>query len=137
VNKTADYPGTLSKTIDSIQASLPIPEAGSPSALKRVQDIVSSQENLVRSMASGLENLVMHYDNMANTLKGSESGVDFTDEELVGEFKTFFLPSLASIERNIVMNRDTQELAAIMSEMERDMKVIEEFWYASFTHSRI
>ena len=137
MNKTADYPGTLSKTIDSIQASLPIPEAGSPSALKSVQDIVSSQENLVRSMASGLENLVMHYDNMANTLKGSESGVDFTDEELVGEFKTFFLPSLASIERNIVMNRDTQELAAIMSEMERDMKVIEEFWYASFTHSRI
>lgn len=90
MNKTADYPGTLSKTIDSIQASLPIPEAGSPSALKSVQDIVSSQENLVRSMASGLENLVMHYDNMANTLKGSESGVDFTDEELVGEFKTFF-----------------------------------------------
>ena len=33
------------------------------------------------------------------------------------------------------MNRDTEELAAIMSEMERDMKVIEEFWYASFIHS--
>jgi len=42
-------------------------------------------------MASGLENLVMHYDNMANTLKGSESGVDFTDEELIGMFKAFFL----------------------------------------------
>ena len=53
--------------------------------------MVSSQENLGRSMASGLENLVIHYDNMANTLKESESGVDFTDGELVGRFEPFSL----------------------------------------------
>jgi hypothetical protein len=34
------------------------------------------------------------------------------------------------------MNRDTEELPAIMSEMERDMEAIEEFWFASFTPSR-
>lgn len=52
-----------------------------------MQDIVASQENLVRSMAIGLENLASHYDNMANTLKESESGEAFSDEELVGEFQ--------------------------------------------------
>lgn len=30
------------------------------------------------------------------------------------------------------MNRDTKELPAIMSEMERDMQSIKEFWYDSF-----
>lgn len=29
---------------------------------------------------------------------------------------------------NIVMNRDTEELPTIMSEMERDMTAIEQFW---------
>ena len=29
------------------------------------------------------------------------------------------------------MNRDTKELPAIMSEMERDITAIEQFWYVS------
>lgn len=89
LNKTVDYPETLTKTINSIQASLPVSDPEAPSALKRVQDTVSSQENLVRSMASVLVNLVGHYENMANTLKESESGVVYTDEELVGKFACF------------------------------------------------
>lgn len=40
-------------------------------------------------MASVLENLTIHYENMESTLKDSDSGVVFTDEELVGKFDSF------------------------------------------------
>jgi len=37
-------------------------------------------------MASVLENLASHYENMATALKESENGEAFTEEELFGEF---------------------------------------------------
>lgn len=48
-------------------------------------------------MASVLENLTIHYENMETTLKDSDSGVVFTDEELVGRLCSF--PFLAVIEK--------------------------------------
>ena len=39
----------------------------------------------MRSMASVLENLAGHYENMATALKESENGEAFTEEELFGE----------------------------------------------------
>ena len=84
LGKTDDYPETLTVTINSILASLPIPEPDDPGALKRVQEVVIAEENLVRSMAAVLENLANHYDGMASALKESENGEAFSQEELQG-----------------------------------------------------
>lgn len=84
LSKTDDYPETLIKTINSIQASLPEFKPNDPEALKSVQETISAQEHLARSMASALESLASHYDNMATALRESEKGERFTDEELHG-----------------------------------------------------
>lgn len=84
LSKTDDYPETLTKTINSIQASLPEFKLDDPGTLKQVQGIISAQEHLARSMASALMSLASHYDNMATALKESENGEAFTDKELQG-----------------------------------------------------
>ncbi|KAH9481618.1 Autophagy-related protein 17 [Psilocybe cubensis] len=109
ISKTDDYPETLTRTIHTIRSSLPFPNPDEPDALKRTQQIVVEQEHLVNSMASLLESLASHYDGMANALKDSENGEDFSDEDLQ------------------VMNRDTDELPAIMRELEDSLRVIEEY----------
>lgn len=84
LRRTDDYPETLNRTINSIQSSLPFPEPNDPGALTSTQTIITAQEERARSMASVLENLAGHYDNMAGALKESESGETFTDEEWQG-----------------------------------------------------
>lgn len=136
--KTDDYPEILTRTINSVQASLSTPEPDDPGSLKLVQDIIIAQEKLVRSMASVLENLASHYDNMATALKESENGEAFTEEELFGESSgcVFFVVGVARLTKEcLVMKRDTEELPAIMSEMERDMKAIEGFQYVCYCFS--
>jgi len=84
LSKTDDYPETLTKTINSIQASLPEFKPDEPGILQQVQEIISAQERPARSMAAALMSLASHYDNMATALKESENGEAFTDKELQG-----------------------------------------------------
>ena len=83
---TDDYPETLNVTISNIELSLPFPSPDGPSTLQNVQEVVEAQENLVRAMASVLENLANHYDGMATALKESENGEVFSGEELQGRY---------------------------------------------------
>ncbi|KDR78886.1 hypothetical protein GALMADRAFT_244529 [Galerina marginata CBS 339.88] len=109
LNKTDEYPETLTRTINSIHSALPFPDQGDPRALKHVQAIVIDQERLVNTMATLLENLASHYDGMASALKDTENGEVFTDEDLQ------------------IMNRDTEELPVIMKELEESMDAIESY----------
>ncbi|EGN98873.1 hypothetical protein SERLA73DRAFT_168466 [Serpula lacrymans var. lacrymans S7.3] len=99
---TYDYPETLLNTVSSIRESLP-----ESSALPSIRDIIISQEKISTQMASHLESLAAHYDQMAGALRESEAGESFSEEDLQD------------------MNRDTNELPSIMSELEESMKSIE------------
>ncbi|KAF8199671.1 autophagy protein Apg17-domain-containing protein [Pholiota molesta] len=66
--KNDDYPETLTRTIQSIQASLPFPEPDDPGALSTTKR--SSQHKKGD-----------HYDNMANTLKEMDDGEVFGEED--------------------------------------------------------
>ncbi|KIM39971.1 hypothetical protein M413DRAFT_446875 [Hebeloma cylindrosporum] len=109
LSKTDDYPETLTQTIHSIHASLPQPNADHRSTLQQTQTIIVQQEALVTSMAALLENLASHYDGMASALRETEleKGEIFSEEDMQ------------------VMNRDTEELPAIMAELEESAHAIE------------
>lgn len=72
-----------------------------------MQNTLTAQEANIASMAGLLESLASHYDQMAGALKESEAGEAFSEEDLQN------------------MNRDTEELPAIMSELEENAKAIE------------
>lgn len=106
LSKTDDFPETLSRTIASIHDSLPESDPGAP-ILTLMQNTLTAQEANIASMAGLLESLASHYDQMAGALKESEAGEAFSEEDLQN------------------MNRDTEELPAIMSELEENAKAIE------------
>jgi autophagy-related protein 17 len=60
---------------------LPFPEPDDPGALSTTQKIIAAQEGRVTTMASVLETLAGHYDNMANTLKEMDDGEVFGEED--------------------------------------------------------
>ncbi|KAF8907319.1 autophagy protein Apg17-domain-containing protein [Gymnopilus junonius] len=107
LGKTDDYPETLTRTIQNIQASLPFPEDNELNALTRVQRTVTAQEQFVNSMATLLESLASHYDGMASALKDTEGGEVFSEEDIQS------------------MNRDTEELPIIMKELEDNADAID------------
>ncbi|KAF4613592.1 hypothetical protein D9613_007894 [Agrocybe pediades] len=109
LGKTDDYPEILGRTIQAIRAQLPFPDVSNAESLKRIQDIIVEQENIAHSMAELLESLAGHYDGMESALKDIENGETFTEEELQ------------------IMNRDTEELHAIMNEMQQSAETIESY----------
>ncbi|TFK40266.1 autophagy protein Apg17-domain-containing protein [Crucibulum laeve] len=106
LSKIDNYPETLKRTISSIRSSLPEPEPGPP-ILTRIQETLISQEDIGATMARSLESLASHYDQMATALRESEAGEAFSEEDLQD------------------MNRDTEELHAIMAELEESEALIQ------------
>ncbi|KAF5367435.1 hypothetical protein D9758_003802 [Tetrapyrgos nigripes] len=94
MNKIHDYPETLNSTISNIRDSLP-----EIASLPSIEQLLTSQDTLIVSMAGHLESLASHYDQMAGALQDSESEA-FSDEDVQQ------------------MNRDTDELPSIMAELE-------------------
>ncbi|THH20742.1 hypothetical protein EW146_g697 [Bondarzewia mesenterica] len=98
---TADYPITLHDTVTAIRKALPTVQA------VNIEDVLISQENISTAMAGQLESLAVHYDQMEGALRESEAGEVFGDEDLQE------------------MNRDTDELPAIISELEASCASVE------------
>jgi len=98
-------------------------------ALKRIQDIIAEQETLAHSMASLLESLVSHYDGMESALKDIENGETFSEEELQSTSKLNIIYGRKLFINTIdpAMNRDTEELHAIMNEMEQSADTIDRY----------
>ncbi|KAF8623669.1 hypothetical protein AX17_007367 [Amanita inopinata Kibby_2008] len=131
LGQTDQYPETLKGTIESIRNSIPtdifsgasksdsrfIPKSISTStsserasAVPITQSCLASQDAMKGSMAVRLEDLTGHYEQMANALHESETGPEsdvFSEEDIED------------------MNRDTEELPAIIGELEESLRVIE------------
>ncbi|KAF6757238.1 autophagy protein Apg17-domain-containing protein [Ephemerocybe angulata] len=105
LNQTVDYPPSLRNTIASLRDSLPTPPQ--VPILTQMQDALIAQDTTIASMAEKLESLAGHYDEMAGALKDTEAGEAFSDEDMQA------------------MNRDTEELPIIMSELDDCAKQIE------------
>ncbi|THV03192.1 hypothetical protein K435DRAFT_748177 [Dendrothele bispora CBS 962.96] len=102
MNRSCDFPETLNNAIANIRDSLPdIPPVPS------IEQLLTSQDTLIVSMAGHLESLAAHYDQMAGALRDSESGEAFNEEDIQQ------------------MNRDTAELPSIMSELEESLGQID------------
>jgi autophagy-related protein 17 len=119
---TDSYPENLTNTISTIKNSLPI-----ITALPSIDNIIQSQVEVSTHMASHLESLASHYDQMAGALRESEAGEVFSEEDLQGR-----CDSLWTIEWIVKlffmlqdMNRDTDELPSIMAELEDSIFSIE------------
>jgi autophagy-related protein 17 len=100
---TQHFTPTLNERISDIENSLPTDAQSS-----NIIDMITSQESTSTVMAQHLESLAQHYDQMASALHDSEAGEDFGEEDLQA------------------MNRDTEELPAIMAELEDNISTIEE-----------
>ncbi|TFY70472.1 hypothetical protein EVG20_g2531 [Dentipellis fragilis] len=102
MNTTADYPTTLHNTLTAIRDGLPrVDEQVS------IERVLTDQERVSGTMAEQLESLAEHYDKMENACKEHEHGEAFVEEDL------------------LEMNRDTDELPAIISELEDSCAIIE------------
>ncbi|KAG6334225.1 hypothetical protein ID866_4869 [Astraeus odoratus] len=103
MSSTYHYPETLSNAVTSIRDSLPTTRVFSS-----IEPLLSAQENTTAEMAKHLESLAAHYEQMAGALHDSEDGEIFSDEDMKE------------------MNRDTDELPAIMAELEDGVKTVQE-----------
>ncbi|KAF5359683.1 hypothetical protein D9756_003340 [Leucocoprinus leucothites] len=106
LGRTDDYPETLTLAIEAIRTSLPEPALGS-SLVSRIHDTLVGQDNVATTMASLLESLASHYEQMDSALKETEAGETFSEEDL------------------LQMHRDVEELPAILSEIEQSGRVID------------
>ncbi|GBE87793.1 autophagy protein Apg17-domain-containing protein [Sparassis latifolia] len=100
--RTSGYPESLSRTISAIQNAVSI----EPSLLS-IDDIFNVHEETSHEMAGQLESLARHYDQMSSALRDSETGEELLEDDLQA------------------MNRDTEELPAIISELEDGVSSIE------------
>lgn len=100
--RTSDYPESLSNTIAAIEGSVP-----AENTLPSMQDIFQAQGIASTDMASHLESLAAHFEQMSTALEHHEAGETFVHEDLHE------------------MNRDTEELPAILSEMEERLVSID------------
>ncbi|KAF9061421.1 autophagy-related protein 17 [Rhodocollybia butyracea] len=96
--RTDEYPEKLIAAIDSIRDYLP--EAISPPP---IEQLITSQDSAKVGMASHLESLAAHYDQMVNAMRESEAGDAFSEDDLQD------------------MNRDTEELPSILAELEENL----------------
>jgi autophagy-related protein 17 len=77
MNKTHDYPEILSNAISKICNSLP-----DIAPIPSIEQLLTSQDTLIVSMARHLESLAAHYDQMAGALRDSEGDDEFSDEDI-------------------------------------------------------
>ena len=78
-------------------------------------------------MARHLESLASHYDQMADALHDSEAGISHSEEEMQGR-RTMDSSVIVRGRANTnfaAMHRDTDELPAIMAELEEDVHSIQ------------
>ncbi|PFH53089.1 hypothetical protein AMATHDRAFT_55458 [Amanita thiersii Skay4041] len=127
LGQTEGYSETLSGTIESIRNSIPADlfpttvavfphisptttNAEQPSTISVIQACLAAQDTMKASMAVRLEDLTRHYDQMANALRETETGPesDIFSEDDIRE-----------------INRDTEELPAIIGELEESLNVID------------
>ena len=114
------YPDTLTSAVTSIRDSLPT-SLGFPS----IQPIVSTQEITTTAMAKHLESLASHFEQMESTLNDCEAGEELSEEDLRGMDIRLTI-SFVITYHDPEMNRDTDELPAIMAELEESVNVIQE-----------
>ncbi|CAL1716570.1 unnamed protein product [Somion occarium] len=101
LSRTSDYPESLANTISAIQATLPV-----DLALPSLDIIFSTQETALAEMAKHLTSLAEHYDQMASALRDNEAGEVFSREDIQE------------------MNRDTEELPAIIADLEHSVSSV-------------
>ncbi|KAF8501266.1 autophagy-related protein 17 [Gautieria morchelliformis] len=99
---TATHPATITSITNQIRSLL-------STSLSDVSALLVKQERTSGGMASHLESLAAHYDQMATALKEKEAGEDIGEEDMEG---IFFV-------------RDTAELPSIVSELEESIGSIE------------
>ncbi|KAJ3996179.1 autophagy-related protein 17 [Lentinula boryana] len=101
LSRTDEYSEKLNAAIRSIREYLP-ENTPSPS----IEQLITSQDSSQVSMATHLESLAAHYDQMGNALRESEAGDVFSQDDLQD------------------MDRDTEELPSILSELEENLHSI-------------
>ncbi|KAG6850696.1 hypothetical protein H0H93_009854 [Arthromyces matolae] len=106
MGKTDEYPETLSHTIETVQDSLPVLPNAPP--IQYTEELLAGQDARITTMASHLESLASHYEQISNALHESEAGGEFDDEDIEA------------------MHRDTNELPSIMAELDESANAIEE-----------
>ncbi|KAK7690808.1 hypothetical protein QCA50_005908 [Cerrena zonata] len=102
LSKTSDYPEQLANTIAAIRATLP-----TDWTIPLLNEIFNAKERALVEMAQHLTSLAEHYDQMAGTLRDSEGGGIFTEEDFQA------------------MNRDTEELPAIIADLDGNVQAIQ------------
>lgn len=76
---TEDFPAILEASISSLRSSLPATEA-----LPSLPAIFTEQDRITIGMATHLESLAKHYDQMAGALRDKESGEMLSEDDLQG-----------------------------------------------------
>ncbi|KZT22417.1 hypothetical protein NEOLEDRAFT_1071676 [Neolentinus lepideus HHB14362 ss-1] len=102
LSTTVNYSDTLKGHISTIRESLP-----KANPVATIESVLRAQEKVSSDMASHLESLAAHYDQMATALRDHEAGETFDEEDLQE------------------MNRDTEELPSIIAELEDNISTIE------------
>lgn len=77
--KTDHFSETLLKSIETIEEALP-----SSQTFPLIEREISTQHELMHTMAKHLESLTSHYDEMSNALHDGENGEVFTDDDMEG-----------------------------------------------------
>ncbi|KAE9401499.1 hypothetical protein BT96DRAFT_964986 [Gymnopus androsaceus JB14] len=101
MSRTDDYPEKLTTAINAIREYLP--ETMPPPS---IEQLITSQDAAKVGMAGHLESLAAHYDQMVNALRESEAGDAFSEDDLQD------------------MNRDTEELPSILTELEENLSSV-------------
>ncbi|EJD06985.1 uncharacterized protein FOMMEDRAFT_165630, partial [Fomitiporia mediterranea MF3/22] len=97
-SKTEGFSINLNESVQALQGALP-----TPGTIPSIREMFASQEVASTNMANHLEGLASHYDQMAAALKDKEAGLEINEDDLLD------------------MNRDTDELPAIIAELEDDV----------------
>ncbi|KLO17130.1 hypothetical protein SCHPADRAFT_822029 [Schizopora paradoxa] len=98
LSTTEDFASVLTERVTSLKESLP-----PCPLLPSLSQIFDDQERLSTSMAGHLESLSSHYEQMSMVLQDKESGVEFSEEDLLD------------------INRDMDELPSIIGDLEDDL----------------
>ncbi|KAH8831354.1 autophagy-related protein 17 [Flagelloscypha sp. PMI_526] len=102
---TEDYDLTLARTIDMVRSSIE-PVGRASDLVRTIESTIMKQDDVKNGMAERLESLARHYEGMAEASRDAEAGEEFGEEDLNE------------------MLRDTEELPAIIAELEDSVSSI-------------
>lgn len=97
--------------------------------MKYTEELLAGQDTRITTMASHLESLASHYEQISNALQESEAGEVFNDEDIYSQYLQSYARSLLKPNGRLAMNRDTNELPSIMAELDESADAIEECQY--------